>query len=78
LTASDECIFEYSNPILSDSISSLKKHKISSESGIENYLAYRKNEITELLETFPEVWAKIMDPDFGMRFSGVVASLYKD
>jgi CHAD domain-containing protein len=55
-----------------------KKHKISSESGIENYLAYRKNEITELLETFPEVWAKIMDPDFGMRFSGVVASLYKD
>lgn len=55
-----------------------EKHKISSEPGIENYLAYRKNEVTELLETFPEVWAKIMDPDFGMRFSGVVASLYKD
>ncbi len=55
-----------------------EEHIILSEPGIENYLAYRKNEIKELFEAFPEVWAKAMDPDFGTRFSGVVASLYQD
>jgi hypothetical protein len=44
--------------------------------GVENYLAYRRDEIGTLLEAFPDLWSKIMDPDFGIRFSGVVSSLY--
>lgn len=55
-----------------------EKHIISTDPGIENYLAYRKNEITELLEAFPEVWVKVMEQDFGVRFSGVISSLYRD
>lgn len=46
--------------------------------GIENYLSYLKNEVTELLNTFPELWGKVMDQNFGGRFSGVIASLYED
>lgn len=55
-----------------------EEHIILSDHGVENYLAYRKNEVTELLEAFPQLWAKIMDPAFGMKFSGVVTSLYMD
>lgn len=55
-----------------------EKHIISSEPGIENYLVYRKNEVTELLVAFPEVWTKVMDQDFGTRFSSVIASLYNN
>ncbi|AGB49032.1 hypothetical protein Metho_0783 [Methanomethylovorans hollandica DSM 15978] len=44
--------------------------------GVENYLAYRRKEITELLESFPEVWTKVMETDFGVRFSNVIAELY--
>lgn len=51
---------------------------ISSDTGIENYLNYLKNDITELLDTFPELWTKVMDQNFGIRFSGVIASLYED
>jgi CHAD domain-containing protein len=47
-----------------------------SDPGVENYLKYRKNEVVELLEAFPEVWAKVMDPAFGVRFSNVIAELY--
>jgi CHAD domain-containing protein len=46
--------------------------------GVENYLAYRRKEISELLEAFPEVWTKVMKPDFGVRFSNVIAELYKN
>ena len=55
-----------------------EENMILSDPGVENYLKYRKNEIVELLEAFPEVWANVMDPAFGIKFSGVVASLYKD
>lgn len=49
-----------------------------SDPGTENYLRYLKNNITELLDTFPKLWEKVMDQNFGVRFSGVIASLYED
>ena len=49
-----------------------------SDPGVENYLKYRKNEVVELLEAFPEVWTKVMDPAFGVRFSNVIAELYQN
>lgn len=57
----------------------MEEHVIApSDPGTENYLRYLKNNITELLDTFPELWEKIMDQNFGIRFSGVIASLYED
>lgn len=46
--------------------------------GTENYLTYRREEITELIEAFPKVWSRIMDSDFGIRFSSAIASLYQN
>lgn len=46
--------------------------------GIENYLAYRRDEIGMLLETFPILWSKIMDANFGIRLSGAVSSIYQN
>ena len=57
---------------------SVQESIIVTDVGIDNYLAYRRDEIGILLEAFPKLWSKIMDQDFGIRFSGVVAALYKD
>ena len=55
-----------------------EENMMLSDPGVENYLKYRKNEVVELLEAFPEVWAKVMDPAFGVRFSNVIAELYQN
>lgn len=57
----------------------MEEHIIApSDPGTENYLRYLKNNIIELLDTFPKSWEKVMDQNFGVRFSGVIASLYED
>ncbi len=54
------------------------EEQIIIDPGVENYLAYRKKEISELLEDFPEAWERAIDPDFGVRFSNAIANLYEN
>lgn len=59
-------------------IKSGESNIIVKDAGIDNYLAYRRDEISILLEAFPKVWSKVLDKDFGIQFSSVISSLYKD
>jgi CHAD domain-containing protein len=42
--------------------------------GAASYLAVRQNEIHELVQTFPQVWTPIVDPDFKHRLLALIAA----
>ncbi|WMW21023.1 CHAD domain-containing protein [Methanolobus mangrovi] len=44
--------------------------------GVDAYLEYRKQELQNLLDTFPDVWSKVIDPDFSVRFSQSISGIY--
>lgn len=44
--------------------------------GVDAYLEYRRQELQDLLEAFPAVWAKVMEPDFSVRFSQAISGIY--
>lgn len=43
---------------------------------IESYLEYREEELQVLLNTFPEVWEKILNGEFRGRIENIVKNLY--
>lgn len=62
---------------------SLENGKISGEKElsentkkIESYLEYREKELQVLLNTFPEVWEKILNGEFRGRIESIIKSLY--
>jgi CHAD domain-containing protein len=44
--------------------------------GVDAYIEYRKKELASLLDSFPDAWSKVIDPDFSVRFSQAIAGLY--
>ncbi|MBP1909881.1 CHAD domain-containing protein [Methanolobus bombayensis] len=44
--------------------------------GVDAYIEYRKKELASLLESFPDAWSNVIDPDFSVRFSQAIAGLY--
>ncbi|MDK2948195.1 MAG: hypothetical protein PWQ63_1355 [Methanolobus sp.] len=57
--------------------SSHLKKAINSPEGVESYLAFRKDELRQLLDEFPAKWANILGPEFGQKFSMAVSGLYE-
>jgi Uncharacterized conserved protein len=45
--------------------------------GVDAYLGYRKQELQNLLDAFPDVWSKVIDPDFSVRFSQAISGIYQ-
>ncbi|MDG6243511.1 MAG: CHAD domain-containing protein [Methanolobus sp.] len=44
--------------------------------GVDAYIEYRKQELESLLETFPDVWSNVIDPDFSVSFSKAISGIY--
>ncbi|MDW7731611.1 MAG: CHAD domain-containing protein [Methanolobus sp.] len=44
--------------------------------GIDAYIEYREQELHDLLEAFPAAWAKVIEPDFSVRFSQAISGIY--
>ena len=44
--------------------------------GVDAYIEYRKKELASLLDSFPDAWSKVIDPDFSVRFSQAIAGIY--
>ncbi|MEZ5335843.1 MAG: CHAD domain-containing protein [Methanolobus sp.] len=44
--------------------------------GVDEYIEYRKQELDDLVASFPEAWYKFIDPDFSVRFSQAIAGIY--
>ncbi|TQD27550.1 CHAD domain-containing protein [Methanolobus vulcani] len=44
--------------------------------GVDAYIEYRKKELVSLLDSFPDAWSKVIDPDFSVRFSQAIAGIY--
>jgi CHAD domain-containing protein len=53
-----------------------KKSSIRDYPGVDAYMEYRKKELASLLDSFPEAWSKVIDPDFSVRFSQAIAGIY--
>jgi CHAD domain-containing protein len=43
--------------------------------GVALYLSVRQTEIENLLKTFPQVWSRIVDPEFRRRMVGLIGAL---
>ncbi|WP_129582617.1 CHAD domain-containing protein [Methanolobus psychrotolerans] len=44
--------------------------------GVDAYIEFRKKELQKLLESFPDVWSKVLDSDFSVRFSQAISGIY--
>ncbi|WP_406670190.1 CHAD domain-containing protein [Methanolobus sp. ZRKC4] len=44
--------------------------------GVDAYMEYRKQELQNLLEAFPNAWSKVIDHDFSVRFSQAISGIY--
>ncbi|WP_342304444.1 CHAD domain-containing protein [Methanolobus sp. ZRKC5] len=44
--------------------------------GVDAYMEYKKQDLQNLMNSFPEVWSRVIDPDFSIRFSQAVAGIY--
>jgi CHAD domain-containing protein len=44
--------------------------------GVDAYIEYRKKELQDLLDAFPEAWTRVIEPDFSLRFSRAVSGIY--
>ena len=44
--------------------------------GVEAYLEYKEAELQDLLNAFPEAWAKIRNREFKQQFEKIIGSLY--
>ncbi|WMW25565.1 CHAD domain-containing protein [Methanolobus sediminis] len=55
-----------------------KKNSVSIRDypGVDAYIEYRKKELASLLDSFPDAWSKVIDPDFSVRFSQAIAGIY--
>jgi CHAD domain-containing protein len=44
--------------------------------GVDAYIEYRKRELQNLVDGFPEAWARVIEPDFCVRLSQAIAGIY--
>ncbi|WP_340820738.1 CHAD domain-containing protein [Methanolobus sp. WCC4] len=44
--------------------------------GVDAYIEYRKQELQNLVDGFPEVWARVIEPDLSVRLSQAIAGIY--
>lgn len=44
--------------------------------GVDAYIEYRKQELQKLVDSFPEAWSGVMDPEFSISFSKAIAGMY--
>ncbi|KXS44308.1 MAG: CHAD domain containing protein [Methanolobus sp. T82-4] len=44
--------------------------------GVDAYIEYRKKELQDLLDAFPQAWANVIEPDFSLRFSKAISGIY--
>lgn len=58
-----------------------KKQPVSSNGvrsypGVDTYMEYRKQELQNLVDEFPDVWLRVIEPDFSLRLSQAIAGIY--
>ncbi len=44
--------------------------------GVDAYMEYKKQDLQNLMSAFPEVWSRVIDSDFSVRFSQAIAGIY--
>ncbi|SFM61055.1 CHAD domain-containing protein [Methanolobus profundi] len=44
--------------------------------GVDAYIEYRKQELQDLVDGFPEAWSRVIEPDFSVSFSRAIAGIY--
>lgn len=44
--------------------------------GVDEYIEYRKKELADLVDAFPDAWSTVNEPDFSVRFSQAIAGIY--
>ncbi len=44
--------------------------------GVDAYIEFRKQELQDLLDAFPEAWSKVIDPEFSVTFSKAISGIY--
>ncbi|WP_292466863.1 CHAD domain-containing protein [Methanolobus sp.] len=44
---------------------------------VDGYIDYRKQELQNLVDCFPDVWSKVIDPEFSVRFSQAISGIYQ-
>ncbi len=64
---------------LSEERKDFGKKKVSEGlKGVEAYKAYREEELQTLLDTFPEVWAKVQSDEFRQKIEHAIKNLYQE